>query len=310
VLDREVSGQEASFSAYVDERSEQIERQIEVWFGVVASSESPKTASNPPVPEEHRPTIGPDGLIGRVTIPRLKLSAIVREGTGEKTLSLAAGHIPGTALPGAKGNVAVAGHRDTLFRGLREIEKGDVIEFEALNGRFEYEVASTEIVNPEDVAVLQPGLSPELTLVTCYPFDFIGSAPNRFIVKALQVSRTDPVPRLWQEVPVQNEVARKSAPHQNRPEKSGPRRTAFSLAVHHSREVAPGISVGITDVDPVDGRVYGWMWLSPEHRTVWLRDQEVDDPFVFYGGADGGRREIMITRVTATSVSGYLAPAN
>ena len=99
-------------------------------------------------------------------------------------LGVAIGHVPGTALPGQQANVGVAGHRDTLFRGLRDIKTNDLIEFETLAGKYSYRVGSTEIVKPDDVSVLQAGSSPELTLVTCYPFNYVGSAPDRFIVKA------------------------------------------------------------------------------------------------------------------------------
>jgi len=122
-------------------------------------------------------------------IPRLHLRATVREGAGEDTLAVALGHIPGTALPGQNGNVGVAGHRDTLFRALRKIAKKDRIEFQTLAGSFQYEVVSTATVPPEDVGVLARTGHPEITLVTCYPFDYVGSAPERFVVKARLVSQ-------------------------------------------------------------------------------------------------------------------------
>jgi sortase A len=125
--------------------------------------------------------------VGRLMIPRLRLRTMVREGTGETVLTLAAGHIPDTALPGEPGNVGVAGHRDTLFRGLKDIHRNDLILFETPGGKYRYRVESTEIVKPDEVSVLRPGRFPQLTLVTCYPFHYIGSAPQRFIVKARQV---------------------------------------------------------------------------------------------------------------------------
>ena len=129
-------------------------------------------------------------LIGRLTIPRLHLSTMVREGVRENTLSVALGHVPATALPGQKGNVAVAGHRDTIFRSLRGIRKYDLIRFETpSSGSFLYEVNSIEIVDPTNVSVLQASPESELTLVTCYPFYYIGAAPKRFIVKAREVDR-------------------------------------------------------------------------------------------------------------------------
>jgi sortase A len=138
-----------------------------------------------------RPSAVKDGsVVGRLTIPRLNMSAMVREGVGAKTLSLALGHVPSTAVPGEKGNVAVAGHRDTIFRSLRGIRKYDEIRFETpSSGSYVYQVSSIEIVDPTDVRVLQPSRDSELTLVTCYPFYYVGSAPERFIVKAREVDR-------------------------------------------------------------------------------------------------------------------------
>lgn len=130
----------------------------------------------------------PDMLIGRLQIPRLGVSAMVREGASEGTLSRAVGHIPGTALPGRNGNVALAGHRDTFFRALRNIRKHDAIEVETSQGTFRYVVESTKIVGPRDVEVLNASGGQTLTLVTCYPFYYIGSAPKRFIVRAAQVA--------------------------------------------------------------------------------------------------------------------------
>jgi len=309
VLDRQVAGQSADFATYLQQREQEIVHGTAVWFGL--ARDYPKVAAKTPAeaqPRQQRPpSIGPNGLIGRVSIPRLRLTAIVREGTAEKTLSLAAGHIPGTALPGVNGNVAIAGHRDTLFRGLRGIQKGDVIEFEALNGSFQYHVDSTEIVTPEDVGVLNPGPQPELTLVTCYPFDYIGSAPKRFIVKASQVLLTRQDPKVWQEVSVQNQEV---SVQNEEVHKSGPRKMAFSIPVHHSRELTSGISIGIDDVDTLEHSVYGWMWLMPERRTVWLRDRQTHDPLVFYSGSKGAKRELTITSVTVNSVSGYLTMAD
>jgi len=130
------------------------------------------------------------GLVGRIEVPRLNLTAIVREGVDAKTLRRAVGHIPSTPLPGMPGNVAMAGHRDTFFRKLRDIKKEDRITVETLHGKYEYAVESIEIVTPKDVSVLKAAAEPSLTLVTCYPFNYVGSAPNRFIVHARQVGTT------------------------------------------------------------------------------------------------------------------------
>jgi sortase A len=133
------------------------------------------------------PAIGPDGLIGRLEISRLGVSVIVVEGTGKATLRRAAGHIAGTALPGQTGNVGIAAHRDTFFRPLRNVQRGDLITLTTLRGEYRYRVVWTKVVNPSDVAVLNPGENEILTLVTCYPFYFVGSAPDRFIVRADRV---------------------------------------------------------------------------------------------------------------------------
>jgi sortase A len=131
------------------------------------------------------------GLVGRMEIPRLGISLAVAEGTGEATLRRAAGHIEGTELPGQPGNVGIAGHRDTLFRPLRNIRQDDAITLTTLNGEYRYRVVSTKIVSPSEVSVLNPDGDETLTLVTCYPFYFIGPAPKRFIVRAERVRNTD-----------------------------------------------------------------------------------------------------------------------
>ena len=126
-------------------------------------------------------------LLGRITVPRLELSAMVNEGVDENTLALAIGHIPGTALPGSSGNVGVAAHRDTFFRPLKDLRADDEVDFTTDRGEFRYRVTSMRIVDPDDVAVLRPTSEPELTMVTCYPFEFFGHAPKRFVVRARQI---------------------------------------------------------------------------------------------------------------------------
>lgn len=130
--------------------------------------------------------------LSRIEIPRLGVSVVVLEGIEPRDLRLGAGHIPGTALPGETGNIAIAGHRDTFFRKLGQIRGQDRITLTTLQGSFAYSVESTQIVNPDAVEVLQPSDQPILTLITCYPFSYIGSAPQRFIVKA----RQEPSPEL------------------------------------------------------------------------------------------------------------------
>jgi sortase A len=127
------------------------------------------------------------GVIGLLDIPRIGLSVMVVEGVGSSALRRAAGHIQGTALPGEPGNVGISAHRDTFFRPLRNIRQNDVITVSTLLGEYRYRVVSTRIVSPSDVEVLDPTEAQVLTLVTCYPFYFVGSAPDRFIVRAERV---------------------------------------------------------------------------------------------------------------------------
>ena len=134
------------------------------------------------------PVAAANGLIGRMEIPRLGLSAIVVEGTGRTALRRGVGHIPGTALPGEAGNVGLSGHRDTFFRPLKDLRTKDEIRFSTLKGDFRYEVESLRVVEPSDVSVLVPSHENVLTLVTCYPCFYIGAAPKRFVVRARQVS--------------------------------------------------------------------------------------------------------------------------
>jgi sortase A len=145
---------------------------------------------------ESMPLPADGSVIGRVNIGRLNLSAVVRQGVDEGTLKEAVGHVPSTAMPGQAGNFAIAAHRDTLFRGLKDIKLGDTIMFESQKGDYHYEVAATKIVKPSDVSVLRPdggglvpldkGAAPPklLTMITCYPFYYVGAAPKRFIVEA------------------------------------------------------------------------------------------------------------------------------
>ena len=122
--------------------------------------------------------------VGQIEISSIDLTAMIEEGDTRRTLRQAIGHIPGTALPGQRGNVVLAGHRDTFFRPLRNIRKGDEITLTTLHGLFRYRVDFTEVVEPQDTEVLNHSDNAILTLVTCYPFYFVGPAPKRFIVRA------------------------------------------------------------------------------------------------------------------------------
>lgn len=122
-----------------------------------------------------------------LSIPKIRLTVAVLPGTDDFTLNRAVGHIDGTPLPGTDGNSGIAGHRDGFFRGLKDIGADDVIEVETLRGKEVYRVERTWVVPPEDVSVLDATPHRSLTLVTCYPFYYVGPAPQRYIVRAVRV---------------------------------------------------------------------------------------------------------------------------
>lgn len=135
--------------------------------------------------------LGEGDLVGRIDIGRLGVSAIMLSGTTARTLRRAVGHIPGTALPGEAGNVGLAGHRDSFFRELNGIMAGDTISLATPHGDLHYQVDSVFVVDPEDVHVLAPPPTGEMvTLVTCYPFHYVGPAPRRFIVQGHRLTPT------------------------------------------------------------------------------------------------------------------------
>ena len=123
-------------------------------------------------------------LVGRLEIPKLDVSSVILEGVGSQTLRVGVGHVLGTSLPGQPGNVVIAGHRDTFFRPLRKIEICDEVSVDTTADIYHYQVRSFEIVDPRNVNALRFHNKNELTLITCYPFSYIGPAPKRFVVHA------------------------------------------------------------------------------------------------------------------------------
>jgi sortase A len=153
-----------------------------------AGPEELKELAHPAATATATTTVTPgktSGLVGRIEVPRLRLSVVAREGVDHKTLRVAAGHIPGTALPGAAGNAGFAAHRDTFFRPLKSIREGDEVVVTTPGGVYRYAVTGTRIVEPAEVSVLDPTTDAILTLVTCHPFEYIGNAPQRFVVRAV-----------------------------------------------------------------------------------------------------------------------------
>jgi sortase A len=125
-------------------------------------------------------------VLGRIEIPRLGVMIAILEGTSAQTLRLGAGHIKGTAFPGEPGNSGIAGHRDTFFRPLKDIRTNDKIQIQTATGMSRYQVDWVRIVAPDDTGILDPAAASSLTLITCYPFHLIGSAPERFVVHAFK----------------------------------------------------------------------------------------------------------------------------
>ncbi len=135
-----------------------------------------------------RPRVLAEGeVIGEITVARLGLKAIIVQGDSPRILRRAVGHLSQTALPGEFGNVALAAHRDTFFHPLREIRPGDVVMLDIPGQQFQYEVDSTLVVSPGESGVLRPSNGRELTLITCFPFGYVGPAPNRFVVHAREI---------------------------------------------------------------------------------------------------------------------------
>jgi sortase A len=130
--------------------------------------------------------------LAALSIPRLNLSTVVLQGSDEATLRGGPGHIENTALPGERGNAGIAGHRDSFFRPLQRVRVGDDIFLDTPRKRVHYRVEWLRVVAPHDVSVLKPTPESTLTLVTCYPFGFVGAAPDRFVVHATRVTDLTP----------------------------------------------------------------------------------------------------------------------
>jgi len=124
--------------------------------------------------------------LGRLEIPKVQLAVVVREGIDSRTLRRAVGHVPGTSLPGDAGNVVIAGHRDTFFRDLRRVERGDELRLTTAAGAFRYRVTGLKVVGEDAVGEMAFTSEPSLTLVTCFPFRYVGPATRRLVVRAIQ----------------------------------------------------------------------------------------------------------------------------
>jgi len=149
------------------------------------------TLNNSTADLQKAPTQSRSGLVGRLEIPNLNLSSVILEGVGSQILRVGLGHVPGTSMPGQPGNVVIAGHRDTFFRPLRRMKICDELSIDTTTRTYYYQVRSFEIVDPHNVNALRFHNRDELTLITCYPFSYIGPAPKRFVVHAEPVLAPD-----------------------------------------------------------------------------------------------------------------------
>jgi len=153
-------------------------------YGRVSQMEASRRFGQDVIAVTRHPDLAEGDLIGRLEVPRLRISVMVLQGVEDKTLVAGAGHVPGTPSPGSTGNVVIAAHRDTFFRSLERVVPGDRIRIDTATWRHAYIVESTEVVDPNETRVMESRGRPELTLITCYPFHFVGPAPRRFVVHA------------------------------------------------------------------------------------------------------------------------------
>jgi sortase A len=132
----------------------------------------------------------PGTPLGKFSLERLGISYVLLEGTDARTLDKSIGHVEGTSFPGETGNIGVAGHRNTHFRKLEWVRRGDVIRIQTKSDEYRYNVEWVGLYTPSDLEVLDPKHGPAVTLITCFPFEYVGSAPQRFIVRALPDAAT------------------------------------------------------------------------------------------------------------------------
>ena len=173
----------AVLSLYLSNAAHAITAQKQAKEWLIATAPRPAL----PAPPIARPPVRHGDVLGELSIPRLNMSVMVFEGDDDGILKLGAGHIPGTTLPLGSGNIGIAAHRDTFFRPLKSIHPSDEIALRTPAGSSRFKVTGTEIVRPSDVQVLDPADGRDLTLVTCFPFSFMGHAPRRFIVHARKI---------------------------------------------------------------------------------------------------------------------------
>lgn len=227
-----------------------------VSFSSVSSSAS-SSASGATTGNSYQPKM--HDVLGRLEIPRLNISAVIVEGSDDESLKLGPGHVPGTALPGEQGNVAIAGHRNTHFLPLKEVQAGDKISITSPRGNMEYAVQYVEIVSPDDVDAINPTDESQLTLITCYPFFYVGSAPERFIVHAKSTA------------PPQEAAAKPQSPETPTPSNAIPLRSESSAVVLNV-SVRDHNGDNVTDLTENDFRVKED---GQEQKIVYFKREDV-----------------------------------
>ena len=153
-------------------------------YGRVSQMEASRRFGRDVIAATRHADLAEGDAVGRLEVPRLRISVMVLQGVEDRTLVAGAGHVPGTPSPGSDGNVVIVAHRDTFFRTLERVVPGDRIQIDTATWRHEYIVESTEVVDPNETRVMESRGRRELTLITCYPFYFVGPAPRRFVVHA------------------------------------------------------------------------------------------------------------------------------
>jgi sortase A len=193
-----IRGRDQALEAFAQARDERVAAAIASSDAVASPSHRPLAYSSAPdqslwgegrvAAYRDSSSLAREAAVGVLRIPAIKLEAPIFDGTAEPTLNRGIGRIAGTAHVGAAGNLGLAAHRDGFFRGLKDVQVGDAIDVESLEGTMHYRITELAIVEPTDVHVLAPTDTATLTLVTCYPFYFIGEAPQRFIVKGIALN--------------------------------------------------------------------------------------------------------------------------
>ena len=165
-------------------------REFQGGGGTAAKPPSETIVPNKSFRAKSAPKRTPGSALGKFSIDRLGISYVLLEGTAARTLDKSIGHVEGTSFPGETGNIGIAGHRNTHFRKLEWVRRGDVIRIHTKSEEYRYDVEWVGLYTPFDLEVLDPKHGPAITLVTCFPFEYVGSAPQRFIVRALPDAET------------------------------------------------------------------------------------------------------------------------